>query len=571
MPKLRAGSTVLTCLGMGLSVLALSVIQPPCHWHILAWIAWVPFILASVTASDYKRLIVISWGFSVAYWLFNLHWIGPITPPGWIALSVFLSLGWPVTAVIFRFCCLKKIALWLICPFVIVGTEMMQGRPISPFYWRFLAHSQFTNLPLIQIADLLGAGGVSFLIALINGTIAQGILSLRLKPIPFKSVVTACVISVLALASTLGYGYQQLRLYDAANTDGPLVASVQSNVPQSVKDSLEASDEIFEDLLALSKEAANTHPELIVWPETMVQAIINKEIIPYLAHQEDSTAFDTALEQHAKEARTHLLVGTYGGSLTRDDQGQLALNTHNSAMLYFNNGTQALRRYDKIRLILFGEYMPFKQSWPWLYNQLMRCTPYDYDYSMTPGQTYSVFTLINQANTDQYRFATLICYEDTIPNFVRQFVLSPEDHHKQIHWLVNISNDGWFARMKDGQVQSTSELIQHVSTAAFRAVENRVCVLRSVNTGISCLIDPCGRLKQGFDQASQNFPQRVQDRQGVAGWFSDKMPIYEKVSVFSRIGPWLDHVCAWIYCLTGLSALFSMVRIHYVQKKMDLS
>src|SRR5665811_1931947 len=116
---------------------------------------------------------------------------------------------------------------------------------------------------------------------------------------------------------------------------------------------------------------------------------------------------------------------------------------------------------------------------------------------MTPGTDYTLFSVNDASNTNTYRFAPLICYEDTVPDLVRQFVLSPE-HHKQVEWLVNISNDGWFARIEGDHVQSTSELIQHVTAGTFRAIENRVGILRSVNTGISCLIDPCGRLQQGY-------------------------------------------------------------------------
>jgi apolipoprotein N-acyltransferase len=496
-----------------------------------------------------------------------MHWIGPITPPGWIALCLYLALGWPITAFILRFCFLKKVPLLVACPIILVGAEVLQGVPISPFHWRFLAHSQFQQLPLIQIADIFGAGGVSFLIAMVNGLIVQGILALGLKKRSTKGLILGCLITALALISTVMYGFQQIQKYEEAVTTGPLVASVQSNVPQSVKDSLMKSDTIVENLLAMSEQAALHNPVLIAWPETMVQAIINQDVIPYLANKDNSQAFDTAIKSFAKEANTHLLVGTYGGSLSHSEKGKLSLNTHNSAMLYYNDGSQALNRYDKIHLILFGEYMPFKQACPWLYDLLMKCTPYAYDYSMTRGKDHTIFSINDASNTNTYRFATLICYEDTVPNLVRKFVFSPE-HQKQVEWLVNISNDGWFAQIKDNQVQSSSELIQHVTAGTFRAIENRVSILRSVNTGISCLIDPCGKLKQGYANASPDFPTQVKDRQGVAGWFVDKMPIYEKVSLFSRYGPWLDHVCAWIYGLTGSIALFEMVKHRYAYRKM---
>ncbi len=557
------------CLGVGLSAFLLSVIQPPCHWHGLAWIAWVPFVLGCTTARSCKVLFSASFVISASYWLINLHWIGPITPPGWIALCLYLALGWPVTAFVLRFCVQKKVPLFVACPIILVGAEALQGTPVSPFHWRFLAHSQFQQLSLIQIADVLGAGGVSFLIAMVNGVVAHGLVCLGLKKGLTKGLIASAGVTVLALIGTLMYGHQQIRAYDKAVITGPLVAAVQSNVPQSVKDSLVKSDVIFDDLLSLSQEAAEHGPILIAWPETMVQAILNETIIPHLTHR-DGEAFNDALKIQAKETSVHLLIGAPGGSFSRDTQGDLSLNQHNSAFMYNNNGVQAMTRYDKINLVLFGEHMPFQQSWPWLYDLLMKCTPYDFDYSMTPGQDYTLFNISDTSNTNTYQFATVICYEDTDPDLVRQFVLSPE-HHKQIDWLVNISNDGWFARIKDGQVQSSSELIQHVTAGTFRAIENRLSILRSVNTGISCLIDPCGRLRQGYAHGSPDFPKQVKDRQGMAGWFADKMPIYEKVSLFSRTGPWLDRLCAWIYGLTGLIAVLGVVKQRHAKNKDKLA
>ena len=570
MLKLRVGSTSFVCLGVTLSAFFLSVIQPPCHWYGLAWIAWVPFVLACATAQSFKRLMWASYVISAGYWLTSLHWIGPITPPGWIALCLYLALGWPVTGALLRFCVQKKVPLFIACPIVLVGAEALQGTPVSPFYWRFLAHSQYQQLSLIQIADIFGAGGVSFLIAMVNGVVAQGLLCKGLRRAPAQGLIAGSAITALALMGTLIYGHQQIHAYDKAVVDGPLVAAVQSSVPQSIKDSLVDSDMILNDILTLSRDAAQHNPELIVWPETMVQAILNQEIIPSLTHKDASQAFDAAVKAHAQETHTHLLVGTYGGRLDHDAQGTLSLSTHNSAIMYYNDGTQAQTRYDKINLVLFGEYMPFKQSWPWLYDQLMKCTPYDFDYSMTPGNDYTRFSISDTSNTNTYRFGAVICYEDTVPDLVRQFVLSSE-HHKQIDWLVNISNDGWFARIKDNRVQSTSELIQHVTAGTFRAIENRLGILRSVNTGISCMIDPCGRLLHGYAHASPNFPKQVEDRQGMAGWFADKMPIYEKVSLFSRIGPWLDRLCAWSYGLIGLIAVIGVVKKRDAQNKNKLA
>jgi apolipoprotein N-acyltransferase len=134
----------------------------------------------------------------------------------------------------------------------------------------------------------------------------------------------------------------------------------------------------------------------------------------------------------------------------------------------------------------------------------------------------------------------MICYEDAVPAMARKFALD-EKGQKQIDWLLNISNDGWFVRFENDKVLPATELSQHLAICTFRAVENRLAVLRSVNTGISCMIDTLGRIKNGY--AAGNLPQKAFDRQGVKGWFADIVPIDARTTFFSKHGPWLDFSC----------------------------
>jgi apolipoprotein N-acyltransferase len=138
-----------------------------------------------------------------------------------------------------------------------------------------------------------------------------------------------------------------------------------------------------------------------------------------------------------------------------------------------------------------------------------------------------------------YRFGTIICYEDAIPYVGRNFTLDGEGR-KRIDWLVNISNDGWFVRFPkaQGRVIPSSELPQHAAICAFRAVENRLAVVRRVYTGISCLIESTGRIRDGYLAASRDFPAEAMDRTAMAGWFVDRLPIDKRVTFYSRHGEW---------------------------------
>jgi apolipoprotein N-acyltransferase len=150
-----------------------------------------------------------------------------------------------------------------------------------------------------------------------------------------------------------------------------------------------------------------------------------------------------------------------------------------------------------------------------------------------------------------YRFAVIICYEDTIPYVARNFTLDGQGR-KQIDWLVNISNDGWFVRFLEEpeRVIASTELPQHAAICAFRAVENRLPIIRSVNTGISCLIESTGRIRDGYLAASNDFPQRAMKRTALAGWFLDRLPIDSRVTFYSRHGEWFADGCAAAFAAT---------------------
>jgi len=146
------------------------------------------------------------------------------------------------------------------------------------------------------------------------------------------------------------------------------------------------------------------------------------------------------------------------------------------------------------------------------------------------------------------RYGVIICYEDAIPYVGRNFALD-ETGRKRIDWLVNISNDGWFVRFPEaqGRVIASSELPQHAAISAFRAVENRLAIIRSVNTGISCLIESTGRIRDGYLAASEGFPAKAMSRTAMAGWFVDRLPIDKRVTFYSRHGEWFANACAGIF------------------------
>jgi apolipoprotein N-acyltransferase len=542
--KIAHLKSVLSCgLAFVATAVILTVIQPPISFSWLAWVAWVPFVLFCSPAVNFKRLAIIAYLVSLCYWLGNLYWVAPVTIVGWLAFCLYTAVLWPMLAFGLRYCQLKKIPLVLAVPVLIVGVERLQGCFLGGFLWRHLSHSQYANITLIQIADIFGAAGVSFLIAMVNGLVAELILDVHHFKDFFKigTLLKMGIVSIAVVAAVV-YGQWRMNQSDEYVVDGPLVGSLQSNVPQSVKRTFQESDKIFAELMEKSKAAAASGAELIVWPETMVQALLDPRILRLLAPSETDRIFDKSLFEHSKNT-VSVLVGAYGGTPEIEEDGTIHLvKRYNSAFLYCPDGRQYPECYNKIHLVPFGEFIPFRKKFPTLFNLLMKFTPYNYDYTLDAGSEYTVFEMAGKtAQSRGYKFSVMICYEDTVPAIARGFVLD-KNGQKQIDWLVNISNDGWFVRFIDDKVFASSELVQHMAVCVFRAVENRLSIVRSVNTGISCLIDSAGRVRNGFEAG--NLPVQAEQRRAVEGWFVDRVPIDKRTTFFSKHGQWLDFCCA---------------------------
>ncbi len=554
-------SSVVCCLAFVATAVMLTVIQPPFGIAWLAWVAWVPFVLVCSPAVKFRRLALIAYFISLCYWLGNLYWIAPVTIIGWVAFCLYTALLWPMLAFGLRYCRLKKIPLVLAVPVLIVGAEWLQGLFLGGFLWRHLSHSQYANITLIQIADIFGAAGVSFLIAMVNGLVAE--LILDASAFAEASADKRCWKSVFkisnllkiglvcaVLAAAVVYGRWRVKQSEEVVKAGPLVGSLQSNVPQSVKRSFQQSDRIFAELMGRSRAAAAAGAELVIWPETMVQATIEPTVLGLLEPSHSYRVFDRALSEHAKDT-AFVLVGAYGGRPEIKEDMTIHLpKRYNSAFLYGSDGRQSDKQYHKIHLVPFGEVVPFRKRLPVLFNLLMKFTPYNYDYTLDAGSEYTVFEMTGKGE-QAYKFSVMICYEDTVPAIARRFTLDKAGQ-KRLDWLVNISNDGWFVRFKDGKVLASTELVQHMAVCVFRAVENRLSVVRSVNTGVSCLIDSVGRVRDGF--AAGDLPAQARLRQGVAGWFADRVPIDERTTFFSRYGQWLDFCCATGFVLVIIAA-----------------
>jgi apolipoprotein N-acyltransferase len=527
----------------------LTVIQAPTSLYFLAWIAYVPFILACSPKTKKLHLFISAYLISLIYWLGNLYWMIPVTIAGWLAFCAYTALLWPLLGIAIRFCRIKNIPLTIAVPILIVGAERLQGLFLGGFFWRHLSHSQFQNIPLIQISDIFGAAGVSFLIAMLNGLFAEWILAAKEKQFLSKTIIVKNLIVAAVLVAAILYGQWRIKQSRHVIETGPLVASIQTNVPQSVKESNLESENIFLEMQKYSQKSIEAGADLLIWPETMVMANLDPALLLALEPNHNYRIIDQSIRELARQ-NAYILAGAYGAKF---DELNLKIDErYNSAFLYSPQGIQT-GSYNKIHLVPFGEVVPFKKSIPWLYNLLMKFTPYDYDYSLNYGTQYTIFetTTPKKKPAENYKFAVMICYEDVIPYIARSFALD-ENGKKQAHWLINISNDGWFVRFDGHKVAPSTELAQHTAICVFRAVENRLAIVRSVNTGISCLIDTLGRINNGF--LAGDLPKIALERTACQGWFVDNVPIDKRTTIFSITGQWLDFCCAVCFILIIVAA-----------------
>jgi apolipoprotein N-acyltransferase len=555
--KAKMKKFLLVLLALVGSAVMLTLIQAPTSLSALAWVAMVPFILACWPEVKIRYLFFTAYIVSLCYWLGNLYWMLPVTPAGWVAFCMYTALLWPILAVCVRYCRIRKIPLVLAVPVLIIGAERLQGLFLGGFFWRHLSHSQYANITLIQIADIFGAAGISFLIAMVNALAAELIIAAEEKNIFKIGNLLKVGLVCGALAGAVIYGRYRINEADKYIEAGPLVASVQTNVPQSVKQSFAAEQQILDGLLDQSNQCLQSKPELIVWPETMVQAILEPEVLRLLDEKHQYKQFDKIIRGLAAKG-VYLLVGAYGGTPRIEENFDIRMaQKFNAAFLYQLDGSQAPEKYYKIHLVPFGEYLPFEDI-PFIHNLMLKMTPYTFDYTLDAGKKYTAFEIKSSGgnpNARVYKFSVIICYEDAVPATTRHFVLD-KNGRKRIDWLVNISNDGWFVRFANDKVLPSTELSQHTAICVFRAVENRLAVVRSVNTGVSCLIDTLGHIRNEYTAGT--LPHQVMARTGMAGWLVDRVPIDKRTTFFSRNGQWLDFCCA--VCLIWLIIMLAAGR-----------
>ncbi|MBI4961945.1 MAG: apolipoprotein N-acyltransferase [Desulfomonile tiedjei] len=447
----------------------LSLSFSPTNLYLLAWISFIPLFWALRRQPSFPHAAMCGFAFGAAFFLVDVSWVYRTlvlhghfeTLP---ALAVFfgmvLSLAFipAVFALGLSFLARAGFRQALVAPFLWVALEYVRTVIFTGFPWDLTGYSQAGQLRLIQIADLTGVYGISFLVVFVNGALWE-VLTRIPRGTPFTkgfspqpSAWRLLEVAALIVVATLVYGQMRLKDFPAAVDDPGScgIGVLQGNIPQEIKWEQTAREHTFRTYEKLAEQAVAHDARLLVWPETAIPVLFGRP------DEESKRAGEIS-----ERVGAPMLVGA---PFSKDVAGKTRY--FNSAFLV--DGKMLRYRYDKMHLVPFGEYMPLT----WLLPLGPGLAAREEDYS--PGNTMTVMH-----SKGCPAFSVLICYEAIFPNLARLAVRNGAG------MLVNITNDGWFG--------ATAAPYQHLVMAGLRSIENRIWLIRCANTGISTAFDPAGR------------------------------------------------------------------------------
>ena len=477
---------------------------PNVNFSWLAWFAFVP-LLISLRDLPFKKSFFLGFLAGVTHYLTLIYWlIHTMRTYGhlpWylsvvilILFSAYLALYFAVfSAAASRFFS-KPSVLFIIIPVFWVGLEYIRSFFLSGFPWELIGYSQFNMLQILQISDIFGVYGVSFLVALSNATIFTSFLSLtgqKWQGIKVKKVHALFATSVFVFIFIIAWSYGTLRIKSIdgliAKSPSKRVAVVQGNIKQSEKWDKAFQLATIKKYITLSHSAKRQKADLVVWPETAAPFYFLK---------------DPRLSEMVINGITDIPADFIIGSPCYERRDK-RVEYYNSAYLISSAGS-VYGRYDKAHLVPFGEYIPLKRWLPFLGKIVEHVGDF------RPGKKG------NTLQWNNHKLGFLICYEIIFPDLSRAMAKN------QAALLVNITNDAWYGR--------TSAPYQHFSIAVFRAVENRRALVRSANTGISGYIDPVGRVIDSTDL----FQDAVR---------TNSVPLINEISFYTRFGDLFAIFC----------------------------
>ncbi len=561
-PKHRNGAAHSNFRHFDLSILALAALHalltlaifPPLDFWPLAFLTPIPLVMVAWRArSTFAALLAVlltQW----PMWLWLLRWIMPVTSVGYPALALYQSTHAALLVWVLRRVTLSprfaRLPMTLLLPVIWTASEYFRGEiAFNGYPWYMLGQPLIHWLSFAQSSDLFGAYFISFLAAMPAGVALDACRAVpdRTDGRAFAaSFIRPGAIAIVILIANVGYG--QWRLHQEASlSPGPRILAIQTNLPQDNKIGWTIEQQAidvpgFMQLTreAISKAGGRGNVDLIAWPETMVPSLgfepttrddvrLFGERFAYLVRWVDAVE---ALSRD--ELRVPMLVGSeawVGTSIENGADGLAHLvreKEYNSAFLIQDH--PPYQRYDKAVLTPFGETMPYISNWPWLEQKLLALGAGGMEFNLDASPEVQILNLkVDGAAAAEnrpartFRLATPICFEDTVAWLCRRMAYAGGEKRADV--FVNLSNDGWFGR-------SEADRRLHAQIARFRCIENRLPMVRCVNTGVSLHVDSNGRV---VAQAGGT-PSAGGGVINQPAWVLANVRIDARVTLFGRIG-----------------------------------
>ena len=476
-----------------------------------------------------SRLSVAVYLTAFLFWLASIWWIAcphPLTSLGLLALSAYLSLYWLLFFVSARVAVHHfHIPLLVAMPVCWIGCEYLRCRILGGFSFCALEHALYLYPSLIQFAAIGGSTFVGGIIMLIG---AACVTCFHIPQLHCKVGYVVFVLVPLLLCFPL-IGIVRM----SENSIGTHYSAValQGNKPVRLNPEPGAADETFRQFIDLIYQTVNERtqagrgkPDVFIFPETVCP-------IPVLAFEGTVTPADVGLTDEeaadwerwlrgfVQQIDTSMIFGLSTFVFQDDPDKPRRLN---SALLVQPQRGEELGkvlRYDKMHLVMFGEYIPFADYLP--DNFILRTLCPEAHHGNTP-----VVFPIGQGS-DVVEASMSICFESSVSHLIRRQVLTLRKQGRDPRVLVNLSNVGWF--------WFSQQIEQHLATHVFRAVENRMWYVTATNGGFSATISPYGKIQAiGKRGAAES----------VAGTVSVNLNEAPPTTIYHIIGDWYALPCA---------------------------
>ncbi len=434
-----------------LSAILTGISQHPIGLGYVCWFSLIPLLKVLNEQESFKNVLKFSflWGFLyhlvVVYWLaFNI---------GTTQFIAFLSMI--ITVLILSFNILFIGALWykirkqyynlFIFPIIWVSIEYVRSYGLLGFPWVSLANSQTEYIYLIQNAQFTGIYGVTFWIVLLNTFL------FNIKSIVLNRRLLVFISLIIFLPWIIGYVlYHSIKLENNENSLSLLV--VQPNINLFDKRDIQNKNKVLDDIINTTKKYLNETHDLVVWPESAMPNHL-------MQNRFDRNYLSNRFFQYDNQ---YLLTG----NIFFEKE-----NIYNSVILLNENGIK--ETYHKRQLVPLAEHFPFSESFKFLQNINIGQA------NFSKGKKDVIF------NLKEYNFASLICFESTFPEINRRHA------NQNIDLLIYLVNDGWYTTPPQPQ--------QHAKQSIFRAIENRIPIIRCANTGISMYINSRGYVEKTIE------------------------------------------------------------------------